>query len=183
MRQLGVSSRLMGMFSSQRFDEEKKKNPLSEAASKSLILLSIELCKRKQAARALTTIKTKDVDKLVSLLENGGNLTKSINEIADANIIWSSLLEVLLHSEHLISGDACAQIMTSSRPENVNRAVSGMPPHHRRLMGALIPMAEGLAENNTPIAEMILRELGAAIIHSEGIRILTAPKIFCFMIH
>lgn len=160
---MSVPSRLMGMFTLPKKNDDKKLI-LNENISKGLILLCIELCKRKQAARVLDEIKSKECDKLLTLIENGNITSKNFNDIIDTNILWSCLIKELERCVPLISKEISNTIISDASLENISLAITNLPQHQKKLMGALIPTAEALGEGNPLLAEKILNDFGNRII-------------------
>jgi hypothetical protein len=137
---------------------------LNENISKGLILICIELCKRKQAARVLNEIKSKEAEKICSAIQNGNVTSKQLNDIINTDILWTSLISTLDSCHPMIERSMTAQILQNSKVESIALAITNLSSHHKKLMGALIPTAEALGEGNHLLAEQMLREIGSRII-------------------
>ncbi len=159
------SSRFIGMFSSStKKPVNESKVFLSESISKCLILVCIELCKRKQAARVLEEVKTKEGEKLTLLIENGTATMKILNEIIDTNVLWTCLVKELEKCLPLINKQATNAIIKDESLENLSNSISYLPTHHKKMMGALIPLMEALGEGNSLLAEKLLRDIASRVI-------------------
>jgi hypothetical protein len=165
---MSVPSRIISMFSKKPSSSNETKSPLTEPICQGLIYLCIELCHRKQAARVLEEIKSKECEKLRQLIENGNLKSKYLSEIAETNIIWTCLIQQLDLCLPLITKPMTSEILQDDSVEAITVAISALPSHHKKLIGALIPTAEALGEENHRLAEQILREVGSRIIEPSG---------------
>jgi protein subunit release factor A len=156
-----MKTRLLGMFSKKSSFDKNSSDLTKEIASK-LELVVAELSKRRQSARTLDLIQSKEVIKLMTSIESGNVTPDSLSTIADANVLWSALAFTLREKENILSSDKTKGIMESS-VNDMKELVAELPVHHKRLVSVLIPMIEILGEDNVVVAERMLKEIGNAI--------------------
>ena len=152
------------MFSTK--SSQEKTIELSDKTISKLISICCELSARRQSARTLDLINSKEVDKLIIAVNSGSVSLNSLSDIADANVLWSTLVNTLRRCEKIITTD-----MANATRDGLSDQISDMPFSHRRLMGALVSMIETLGENNVSVARTMTTEIGTAIISpgSDGI--------------
>lgn len=175
---MSVPSRFRNIFSSKK-PQESSSSPsadpgtgggppklhLNASISSGLILICIELCKRKQAARVLNEIpKSKEVEKICSAIQNGTATSSQLNDVINTDVLWTSLISTLDSCLPMIERRMTAQIIQDEKVESIALAITNLSPHHKKLMGALIPTAEALGEGNHLLAEQMLREISSRII-------------------
>lgn len=136
---------------------------ITEEIAKGIIMLCLELAKRRQSARTLNIIKAREISKLVSVVESGNISPGTLSAIDDANVLWSSLITALKNHDAIITPEISEALQSNSSGQ-LRDLIHAMPLHHKNLIAAVILTIESLGDDNTALAKIMFKELGSAII-------------------